>query len=142
MTTDTDQTTYAGNLTIVMCWCGIRLGIPAELDTHRRREHDAGRQFSVHCPLGHRFVPAGPSAKERLEQRLADARESEQWYREQYAAERRRAAAARGQLTKLRKRVANGLCPQAGCKRSFTSLHDHVADCHPDLAALLDETTP
>ena len=47
-------------------------------------------------------------------------------------------AAAKGQLTKMRNRVARGVCPQAGCKRSFTNLHDHVATCHPDLLATVE----
>jgi hypothetical protein len=77
MSTQLDQTTYAGEIVIVVCWCGIRHGIPAELRRAQLREHNAGRLMSVYCPLGHTHVPAGKSEAERLRERLESANESE-----------------------------------------------------------------
>ena len=138
MTVATDELVYAGEIVIVSCWCGIRCGLPAELDRFRRRKADDGSAFAVYCPLGHAFVPSGKSKAERLQERLDSASRSEEFYRQQAAVERRRAAAARGQLTKLRNRVARGMCPDATCKRSFTNIADHVRHEHPELLHLVD----
>ena len=43
--------------------------------------------------------------------------------------ETRRRAAAKGQLTKVKKRVGNGVCPC--CTRSFTDLARHMESKHP-----------
>lgn len=47
-------------------------------------------------------------------------------------AENRRRAAA-GQITKLKKRVGNGVCPC--CNRTFQNLLRHMATKHPELAS-------
>ena len=52
--------TYAGKLTVVACWCGIRHAIPAELDDFQDRQHDNGQQQrGIYCPLGHSHIRAG-----------------------------------------------------------------------------------
>jgi len=43
--------TYTGELTVVTCWCGMTHAVPIELRNYQLREHEAGRTFSVHCPL-------------------------------------------------------------------------------------------
>lgn len=47
--------------------------------------------------------------------------------------EKRRAAAARGQVTKIKNRVGRGVCPC--CNRSFGNLHRHMATQHPTFTA-------
>lgn len=39
-------------------------------------------------------------------------------------------AAARGQVTRLKRRAANGVCPC--CTRTFADLKRHMANQHPD----------
>lgn len=46
--------------------------------------------------------------------------------------EGRRAAAFKGQVTKIKNRVGNGVCPC--CTRHFDNLHQHMQDQHPDWA--------
>lgn len=115
------------------CWCSMEFVIPASLYEYFVRMDG---KFSLHCPLGHQFVPGGKSEadkvrdelareKHRTEQARAAAEHSE---REREAAERR-AAAARGQVTKLRNRVKHGVCP--ACKRSFGDLARHMKCKHP-----------
>lgn len=129
--------------------CGVIFGIPTEMEKRRR---DDGKQF--YCPNGH-TMSWHDTLEKRLEADLKRERETAEWLREERDAarhlaetERRRAAAAKGNLTKLRRRVANGCCPEPGCKRSFTNIRDHIATCHPEHAHLveLDEqgetTTP
>lgn len=49
------------------------------------------------------------------------------------AAAERRASAARGQVTKLKKRAAAGVCPC--CNRQFTDLQRHMASKHAGFVA-------
>ena len=114
--------------------CGIIFGMPRELE--QRRRDDGG---SVFCPNGH-AMGWHETKEDRLKKELAEAkREAERYERQRDAAldnaqtERRKAAAARGQLTKMRNRVARGVCPKQSCKRSFDKMADHVRECHPEL---------
>ena len=49
----------------------------------------------------------------------------------------RRMAAAKGELTKMKKRVGNGVCPC--CNRQFVNLQRHMATQHPGYAVGNDE---
>jgi hypothetical protein len=134
----TDTITYSGVLTVVTCGtCQVSFALPEDL--HRRALDDHDIWFW--CPRGDKIHYLGPSKADRLADQLKWARRSEEFYREQAAAERRRAAAARGQVTKLRNRVARGVCPAAGCQRSFTDMHEHVATCHPELLHIVEEAS-
>jgi hypothetical protein len=122
--------------------CGIVFAIPETLE-RRRREDGA----SWYCPNGHTMVFRETElhkAKERaelLERRLTFAQDQRRAAEAEALHERRRAAAARGQLTKMRNRVARGLCPQQSCRRSFTNLHDHVRHEHPELLDAIGDDT-
>lgn len=113
--------TYTGALTVVSCHCGIVYAIPDNLDSqahlHKGRE--------VYCPLGHRWV-----YRDSFEQQLERERQRHQATRDLLRAEERSHAATRGQVTKLRKRVAAGVCPC--CHRTFQQLARHMAAKHPD----------
>ena len=118
--------------------CGVVFAIPRTLEDRRRAD---GK--NLFCPNGH-MSSWRETDVDRANQKLArETRLREAAERRADLAldnaqrEKRRAAAARGQLTKMRNRVANGVCPQAGCKRSFTELHDHIRTCHPDLVEAL-----
>jgi hypothetical protein len=63
-------------------------------------------------------------ARQRAEQRVAQERD------ERLAAERREIA-AKSQLTKLKKRIGNGVCPC--CQRSFVNLQRHMKTKHPEV---------
>lgn len=123
--------TYTGELTVVMCWCGMTYAVPSGLRAYQRRCHDNGERVpDIYCPLGHACVPAGKGAaqlerekREQLERRLANRDED-------LRAERASHAATKGQLTKARKRADRGVC--AHCNRSFVNVARHVATCHPD----------
>jgi hypothetical protein len=114
--------TYSGELTVVTCWCGVHLAIPASLYAEARRT-----RHTVYCPLGHAFSYSDSTA-ERL--RRAEARE--QATRELLQAEERSHAATRGHLTRHRKRAAAGVCPC--CHRTFQQLARHMANKHPGFA--------
>jgi len=70
---------------------------------------------------------------------LAKLEQSLEWWRkdaeakaESLQVERNHSKAIRGELTKLKKRVTNGVCPC--CHRSFQNLRRHMATKHPNEA--------
>lgn len=131
----TQTLTYAATLDIVTCWCGIKHAIPSDL--HRQARSDP--KFSVHCPLGHEWVHRKSDAtkerekREQVERQLANERDTARRWRENAEAEKRQKAAYKGHLTRMRKRIGNGVCPVPGCKRSgFDRVLSHIASQHPD----------
>lgn len=125
--------TALNDVTLTCYRCQCEFQVPRELYRVRKIDHQ-----SFWCPLGHeQHFPEGPTEAERLRQQLDAERARVEFWR---AAERRestnrkaaerRAAAARGQVTKIKNRVAGGVCPC--CSRSFVQLARHMATKHPD----------
>jgi NAD-dependent SIR2 family protein deacetylase len=94
---------------------------------------------TFYCPNGHqqRF---GPTTAEQLKAELERERQQlvlERQRHDQTKARAREAekslVATKGQITKLKKRVGNGVCPC--CNRSFRDLARHMGTKHPDYAA-------
>jgi hypothetical protein len=123
---------YETKITVLECAnCNIDFGIGADFEKRRRDDHQ-----TFYCPNGHGNVFKGPSeAEKRAERAERDAEwyraRSEAWKDQAEAAERARAA-QKGANTKLRKRIAAGVCPC--CHRSFQNLHRHMSGQHPDYA--------
>lgn len=131
--------TFTGELVrITKCaQCGCSFSIPKELfDSAKASFH-----VSFFCPFGHsNYYPKGESEADKLrrelaraQQRLAERDDTIRVIEEARAASERRAAAARGQVTKLRNRVGAGVCPC--CNRSFAGLARHMANMHPGFRA-------
>lgn len=130
---------FTGTLTVVDCArCGISFGITADFESRRREDHQ-----SFCCPLGHTQSYSGRSDKEkeiaRLQMEVVSKERSRAYHEEQAqrlskSAEtaRRQAAAARGVVTKVKKRLGKGVCPC--CNRYFRDLHQHMVGQHPDWA--------
>ena len=133
-----EQLTYCGELTVLKCWCGIRHAVPEELRRHQLRQRDNGQSVdSIYCPLGHTHVPSGEGESARLrreldsKQRALDAKERyAQSLREQRDAAVRRESAQKAAKTRIKNRIAKGVCPC--CNRSFENLHRHMTSQHPD----------
>lgn len=130
------MSTLTTTLTIISCGeCHIPFAIPTSMYHDRLR---TGHRF--YCPNGH-SVCYGDNENKRLQaqvERLAAQRDF--WSKETDRARanarhaERRAAAARGQVTKIKNRIAKGVCPVPGCKRSgfeHTALVRHLHDMHP-----------
>lgn len=112
--------------------CGVVYAITKEYEDRRRHDH---RGF--HCPNGHSQYFSRLNREEQLrkeleaEQRVsAEARSKARRERELRQHAERSASAYKGQLTKTKKRVANGVCPC--CNRFFANLHLHMSNQHPD----------
>lgn len=111
-------------LVVVDCpSCGVEYGIPDCLNRQLRAQALSGSTF---CPNGHNWHYTGLSHEQQLKAERARVLAAQ----DQAAAAERRAAAARGQLTKLRNRIANGVCPC--CHRTFANVTRHMASKHPD----------
>lgn len=132
----TETMQYTGTLKVTGCWCGIIVAIPSDL--YRKAQADSG--FSIYCPLGHSFVYSKNEADrqraraERAERDAEMARASRDAAWDQAAAAERSARAYRGHLTRLRNKIAEGVCPVDGCRRNFANVRSHIARMHPDWA--------
>lgn len=113
--------------------CGIPFSVPLTVyETHRRT---GGYHY---CPNGHsQGWPKENSTEakekrelERLRQQQARWDDERRELQLQGDTERRRTAAARGQVTKLKKRAAAGVCPC--CNRTFSDLARHMSGKHPE----------
>lgn len=124
--------TYASTeLTVVQCWCGILFSVPDALWMEYERKNDLNpSSFSIHCPIGHGFTRGARNRVKELETQLASARARLDQERARSETLEKRVAAAKGQVTKIRNRVGNGICPC--CRRSFSNLARHMASKHPD----------
>lgn len=109
--------------------CGVTFGMPDDMDTERRKD---GRTF--YCPNGHHMSYTETDALRLKKERERTARLTAQLDQQRAAREsaERRASAARGQVTKIKRRVGKGVCPC--CNRSFSALADHMRTEHPEFA--------
>lgn len=121
-------------LTVTDCAsCGMVFAITQDFEKRRRED---GKGF--YYPNGH-SLSYGNSEIDKLRKKLGQVEENAVWWRaracdyeEDAQREKRQKAAVKGQLTKFKKRVANGVCPC--CNRTFANLSRHMANQHPDFA--------
>jgi hypothetical protein len=104
------------------CRCGVKFGIPKQLQDNLRNTHN-----SFFCPNGHSQSYIGETDADKLRREL---KRKEQ----ELANKVRDELNARAEVDKLNrklKRVHNGTCPC--CKRSFSDLQKHMRSKHPEL---------
>ncbi len=131
---------HQGVLVVVRCWCGVQHAIPSTLRRIQLNAQSDGRDHWVYCPLGHTHAPAGKSQADKLreslerEQRRSSALLADiDQKRAEVAHQKRVAAAARGELTKAKRRSAAGVC--TCCTRHFENLAAHMSEKHPEFCA-------
>jgi hypothetical protein len=132
----TSRVSYYVDMYVLTCAsCGVVFGITSEYEAARRED---ARTF--HCPNGHTL-----SWKESEADRLKKERDSairqrdwanqrEQATRDQLQASERSLRATKGHITRLRNKIANGVCPVPGCHRYFENVHRHITGQHPEWA--------
>lgn len=115
--------------------CGVIFAMTAEFRQARIDDH-----ADWYCPNGHVRHFVAKSEAEKLRERLAAVERQRDWaqargdsWRDQATAAERSARAYRGHLTRLRNRIAAGVCPC--CQRSFVNVRRHIAGQHPQWAA-------
>jgi hypothetical protein len=114
--------------------CGIVYGIPVKFANACKRTG-----ASYYCPTGHKLSWYETDAdrerkkREKAERELSAANDTaERWKRNARRSDMS-ARAYKGHLTRIRKRIVNGVCPVPDCKRSgFTQVMRHIKSQHPD----------
>lgn len=107
--------------------CGLVFAVPEGWNRQRRED-----KVTFWCPNGHGQCYRKSDA-DILREQLGLEQASVKFWRDQTTQAERRIAAQKGQATKLRKRLANGVCPC--CHRHFTNLERHIQGQHPNYAA-------
>lgn len=119
-------------LTTMVCGkCGITFAMPDELREACLRDHSK----SWYCPNGHSRVFVGQTTAEKAQERANALARQLASREDDLRCERLSHRATKGQLTKVRKRAAHGVCPVPSCQRSFANVERHVASQHPDFQA-------
>lgn len=130
------------HVTIAAVWCpgcGVPYGLAVSFRKQRQEDHKSWR-----CPNGCSLsFPVGSSDSEKRAEKAEAELEAARSLARREAQRRERAEqeariseyqrrAAKGQLTKAKKRIAAGVCPC--CNRTFQNLANHMAGQHPDYA--------
>lgn len=129
--------TYTGTLVVTDCCnCGMTFGVPAEFNRARLSD-----KASFCCPRGHWQAYVGKTAEQEQRERAERAERRQGWAEEranrlelERQAEANRARTLKGHITRLRNRIADGVCPVQGCRRNFANVKAHIATEHPDWA--------
>lgn len=112
------------------CVCGVAHAVPSEMRAHASRH--GGRWY---CPNGHYIgwdKKDSKSENDKLRGEVAELQGRIERERMRTESAKRATAAAKGEVTKIKNRISNGVCPC--CKRSFANLHRHITTKHPDYA--------
>lgn len=116
---------FEQHLETLTCYsCGVVFAVPSYFKTKRLEDSK-----SFWCPNGHSqaFVE---SEVQRLKKQLEEQKRSTEWQRARAQRLEKDLQSQKGQMTKLKNRVAKGVCPC--CKRSFQALARHIKTKHPD----------
>lgn len=111
--------------------CGVLYALEGQYDT--RKSSESGRWC---CPNGHwqmyseSALQRSEKAAKRAQELLEMERERNRNLHDQKDRIDRQRAAAWGQVTKLKRRAAHGVCPC--CNRTFKQLAAHMKDKHPE----------
>ncbi|GAA3009220.1 hypothetical protein [Microbacterium aurantiacum] len=125
--------TFTGQLTVqTCCVCGIAFGVEARYDAARREDHK-----TFYCSAGHGQSYTGKTEAQKLREQLATAERRRGWAeailtstRDQLAATERSLRGHKAAKTRIKNRIAAGVCPC--CSRTFQNLSRHMAGQHPD----------
>lgn len=127
---------YVGTLTIVECpGCHMDFGITPAFEAARRRDHK-----TFWCPAGCAQSYRAESEEEKLRKQLAASERRRGWAetreqstRDQLEATERSLRGHKAAKTRIKNRIAAGVCPC--CGRSFQNLRRHMDGQHPGFAS-------
>lgn len=126
----------AFSVTLTTINCGECGGTYAINENYRRQRQEEGKSWTCpYCKVGWGY--SGNSDNARLKKELERQTKLAEWERNRanthaaaLKATEHQLRAQKGAKTKLKKRIANGVCPC--CDRSFTNLQRHMKHMHPD----------
>lgn len=112
--------------------CGVIFGMSREFIAQRKRDRE-----TWYCPNGHPRVFAGPTEESKLRNQLAAVTARADQLQASLASqrsitshERAKVRGLKGVITRVKKRVGNGVCPC--CNRTFQDLARHMGTKHPE----------
>lgn len=111
--------------TEVCCNCGMLFAMPSDYQRRRRNDHEW-----FYCPSGHKQHYTGVTEEQRLRNEVERQRQMREAAEARARAEKQRLTQVARAHSRMRKRVANGVCPC--CNRSFGNLREHMRTQHPD----------
>lgn len=111
--------------TEVCCNCGMLFAMPSDYQRRRRNDHE-----SFFCPSGHRQHYTGKTEAQKLRDQIERERQMREAAEARARTEKERLTQVARAHSRMRKRVANGVCPC--CNRSFGNLREHMRTQHPD----------
>lgn len=129
----TSTITLTETYTLLDCGeCGTPFAFPAAFVQRRREDHR-----TWYCPNGHtRWFPEKTDVELALEKRDRERERAERLQAQlkrrevDLQNERKQHSSTKGELTKARKRAANGVCPC--CHRTFKQVDAHMKRQHPE----------
>jgi DNA repair exonuclease SbcCD ATPase subunit len=111
--------------------CGQCGGTYAINEKYRETKYQKGGCWNCpYCRVGWGYSDNNENSK--LKRALEQEKKRKEWAQQQAANAERALAAQKGVNTKLKKRVAAGVCPC--CNRTFKQLSAHMAKKHPEFA--------
>lgn len=116
--------------------CGIEYHVPSAWEREQKRLGGKGGWW---CPNGHQRVYRTSdeddlrAERDRLKQDAAYKDDRIRELQVSSAIAWRKVSAAKGQITKIKKRASNGICPC--CNRTFSDLARHMGTKHPNYVA-------
>ena len=132
------STTFVTTALVHETCCRADCGVPFGIESNHQREL-LRSHANFYCPNGHsQHYTAKTEAererelREQRERELTFAREQRDRALNRESATARRLIATKGVVTRIRRRVAHGVCPC--CQRTFANLARHMAGQHPDFA--------
>jgi hypothetical protein len=121
--------TYTGVLVVEECCvCGMTFAMPEDFQRQKRKK--TASTLTFYCPAGHSQHYTGESAEQREKRWRHEAEARARAIEDQFKAERKSHSATKGQLTKVKRRAAAGVCPC--CTRTFQNVQRHMETQHPD----------
>lgn len=110
--------------TITCSGCGVVYGLPYGFIDNQLQDKQI-----FYCPNGHsqQYIK---SEADKLREQLVQEKAATEWQKARANRLEKDLQVQKGQATKLRNRLAKGVCPC--CKRSFTVLSRHMKTKHPD----------
>lgn len=122
-------TTYEITIvTVQCCRCGIYFGLD---QWHMEKLKESRTNF--YCPNGHEQYFPGQSMEEKLREmkkELTRVSAGLDWWKIEAEEKARSLTATRGVVTRMKHRIANGVCPC--CHRQFAQLEKHMKTKHPE----------
>lgn len=117
--------TATGELVKITCWCSIPFAIPESI----YRQAQGPSHTTFYCPMGHTCSYKN-NDYDQTKENLAWYEAALERTQQTLGATERSLAAQKGVTTKIKKRIANGVCPC--CNRQFQNVARHMAGQHPE----------